>query len=58
MRGSMDRAPTVESAQDYWIPEKAVYEECSNKSHIEETEFIRRGDATFGRVDSKASIHG
>ena len=54
----MDRAPTVESAQDYWIPEKAVYEDVSAVSQHEEVEFIRRGDATFGRIDSKASLHG
>lgn len=51
--------PDKEAETEYFAPEKAVYEECSERRlDTDEHEYIQKEPAEYGRLASPHTVHG
>lgn len=51
--------PDVHAQTEYFAPEKAVYEECSERAiEDEEQEYVAKESAAYGRLASPGTVHG
>ena len=51
--------PEINAETEYFAPEKAVYEECSERRlDTDEHEYIQKEPAEYGRIASPHTVHG